>query len=353
MVAHGRALALGPGDGKKTVTLVERLHRTGIRRLGDKKAGFRYAGADGAAVAAVDRERIEALRIPPAWRDVAIAPSPRSAVQAVGLDAAGRWQYRYHQAHHERREKRKQERLRRFARALPAMRAAIGNDLGKPGLSREKVLACAVRILSSCYLRPGSRVYTEENGSYGLTTLRRKHVSVSGDLVSLDFNGKSGKRQTRQLRDRRVARVLRELLQSPGKVFRFRDENGAWTEIRRRHINEYIKNAMGESFSAKDFRTWAATLICACLLSLDGDGSEESAASRRKAVVKAVRETAESLGNTPAVCRKSYIAPRVLRSYEKGKVIEACAVPPRKLMTRRSASLAPAEKAVLNLLGDR
>ena len=318
--------------------------------MGDKKSGFRYETSGGKTVSGKDRERIEALRIPPAWRDVAIAASERSAVQAVGLDAAGRWQYRYHEAHAQRRERKKQERLRRFAEALPAMRSSIANDLGKPGLPREKVLACAVRILACCSLRPGSRAYTEENGSYGLTTLRSKHVSVSRDLVSLDFRGKSGKRQTRQLRDRRVARIFRELLQSPGKVFRYRDENGAWSEIRRRHINEYIKNAMGESFSAKDFRTWAGTLICACLLSLAADDSEESAASRRKAVVKAVRETAESLGNTPAVCRRAYIAPRVLRSYEKGKVIEACAVPPRKLMTRRSAPLAAAEKAVLNLL---
>ena len=345
MVAHGEALAFPP-----SVTLIERLHRNGIRRLGDKKSGFRYETAQGASISAKDRERIAALRIPPAWRDVAIAASERPAVQAVGLDAAGRWQYRYHEAHAQRREKRKQERLRRFAQALSAMRRTIQADLGRPGLPREKVLACALRILSSCFLRPGSRVYAEEHGSYGLATLRRKHVSISGDLVSLDFPGKSGKRQTRQLRDRRVARILRELLKTPGRVFRYRDEEGQWTEVRRRHINEYIKGAMGESFSAKDFRTWAGTLICACLLSRVEPEPEESKTVRRKKIVQAVRETAENLGNTPAVCRTSYISPRVIRSFEKGAAIAACSTAPHDLMARRAAPLAPAEKAVLGLL---
>ena len=332
------------------MTLIERLHRNGILRQGDKKSGFRYETAAGGSVSAKDRERIDALRIPPAWRDVAIAASERSAVQAVGLDVAGRWQYRYHEAHAERREKKKQDRLRRFAEKLPAMRKAIHSDLARPGLPREKVLACAVRILASCFLRPGSRVYAEENGSYGLTTLRRKHVEISGDLVSLDFRGKSGKRQTRQLRDRTVARILRELLKTPGTVFRYRDEEGKWTEVRRRHINEYIKSVMGEAFSAKDFRTWAGTLICACLLSRAEPDAEESKTARRKKIVQAVRETAENLGNTPAVCRKSYISPRVIRSFEKGGGIESCSTAPHDLMTRRAAPLAPAEKAVLGLL---
>ena len=339
-----------PWDGQEAVTVIERLHRTGIRRLGAKRSGFRYETAGGGPVSAKDRQRIDALRIPPAWRDAAIASSERSAVQAVGLDAAGRWQYRYHEAHEERREKKKQERLRRFAEKLPAMRKAIQNDLARPGLPREKVLACALRILSSCVLRPGSRVYTEENGSYGLTTLRRKHVSISGDSVSLDFPGKSGQRQTRQLRDRRVAKILRELLKTPGKVFRYRDEDGKWTELRRRHINEYIKGVMGESFSAKDFRTWAGTLICACLLSRGQPDAEESAAARKKRIVQAVRGTAENLGNTPAVCRTAYISPRVIRSFEKGKVIKSFSTGPRDLLNRRAAPLAPAEKAVLNLL---
>ena len=332
------------------MTLVERLHRIGIRRLGDKKNGFRYEAGGGGSPSAKDRERIRALRIPPAWRDVAIASSPRSAVQAVGRDIAGRWQYRYHPAHERRREKKKQDRLQRFGKALPAMRAAIERDLALPGLPKEKVLACAVRLLSCCFLRPGSHVYAEENGSFGLMTLRRRHVSVSGDLVSLDFPGKSGKRQTRELRDRRVARVVKQLLSSPGKVFRYREPGGEWIEIRRRHVNEYIKASMGEAFSAKDFRTWAGTVLCACLLARIEADPTESDTRRKKKIVRAIRETAESLGNTPAICRSSYISPRVLQCFEKGSAIDPPPELPRKLLARRAPSLAPAEKAVLSLL---
>jgi DNA topoisomerase I len=332
------------------LTVVERLHRTGIARIGDKKSGFRYRGNNGGAVSARDLERIRALRIPPAWKDVAIASSPRAAVQAVGRDAAGRWQYRYHLAHERRRERRKREKLRRFAEKLPAMRAAIQRDLALPALPNEKVLACAVRLLSCCFLRPGSRVYAEENRSYGLSTLRRRHVSVSGDVVRLDFPGKSGKRQTRELRDPRVAAIVRRLLKTPGEIFRYRDEEGAPVRIRRRHLNEYIKASMGEAFSAKDFRTWAGTLVCACLLARAPADPGESKSARRRKIVAAVKETADSLGNTPAVCRSSYISSRVIQSFEKGKSIEAPSASPRALMARRVPRLAPAEKAVLDLL---
>jgi DNA topoisomerase-1 len=199
-------------------------------------------------------------------------------------------------------------------------------------------------------LRPGSRVYAEENGSFGLVTLRRRHVSVSGDVVRLDFPGKSGKRQTRELRDRRVARIVRELLATPGKLFRYRDPEGNWIEIRRRHVNEYIKASMGEAFSAKDFRTWAGTVLCACLLARMEEGPRESKTRARRKVVRAIRETAESLGNTPAVCRSSYISPRVLESFEKAGAIRIRSASPRALVARRSPALAPAEKAVLAVL---
>jgi DNA topoisomerase I len=334
------------------MTLVERLHRTGLRRSGSKKSGLRYGTAGGEAMSREDRERIEALRLPPAWRDVAIASSPRAAVQAVGLDAAGRWQYRYHPAHERRREKKKEERLRRFGKALPAIRAAIVRDLSLPGLPREKVLACAVRLLSCCFLRPGSRVYAEENRSFGLTTLNRRHVSVSGDLVTLDFPGKSGKRQTRELRDRRIARIVKQLLASPGKLFSYRDPSGEKVEIRRRHVNDYIKASMGEAFSAKDFRTWAGTVFCACVLARGEADPGKSKTGRKKKIVQAIRETADSLGNTPAVCRSSYISPRVLEKFKEGEAIEPPTASPRMLVARRVPPLAPAEKAVLELLED-
>ncbi len=332
------------------MTLVERLQATGIRRLGDKKHGFRYESDGGHAPAAADRVRIESLKIPPAWRDVAIHPSPRGSVQAIGRDAAGRWQYLYHEAHSARREKRKYERLLRFAQKLPAMRARMKSDLGLRGLPREKVLACALKILSFCFLRPGSRVYTEENGSYGLATLRSRHVSVKGDLVSFDFPGKSGKRQRREIRDRRVARIVRELLQAPGAVFKYRDESGTRVNIRRRHINQYIKETMGEGFSSKDFRTWAGTLLCASSLARAGADPSEVFAARKKKIVRAIRETADKLGNTPAICRASYISPPVLRGFEKGRVIDRSFDTVEELVARRSPGLHRSEKALLRLL---
>jgi DNA topoisomerase-1 len=332
------------------MTLVERIQTTGIRRLGAKKSGFRYERSGGGRLAAADRARIDALRIPPAWRGVAIHPSPRGAVQAVGRDAAGRWQYLYHEAHAARREKRKYERLLRFGRMLPTMRAKMKNDLALRGLPREKVLGCALRIISFCLLRGGSRVYAEENGSYGLATLRRRHVSVSGDLVSFDFPGKSGKRQRQEIRDSRVARIVRELVRGPGEVFKYRDESEAWVNISRRHINQYIKESMGEGFSAKDFRTWAATLVCACALARAGADPSEARSARRKKIVTAIRETAERLGNTPAICRASYISPLVLRSFEKGRVIDRCFDSVDELVLRRSPGLHRSERALLRLL---
>jgi len=274
-------------------------------------------------------------------------------VQAIGKDAAGRWQYLYHPARSARGEKTKFERLLRFADALPKMRARIAKDLTLPGLPRDKVLACAVRVLSSCFMRGGSGVYAEEHGSYGLATLRRRHVTVFGDLVSFDFPGKSGKRQQREIRDRRVARIIGELVKGPGEVLKYRDEGGAWVNIRSRHLNEYIKETMGEAFSAKDFRTWAGTLLCACSLArVDADPDQVDTARKSK-IVRAIRETADMLGNTPAICRASYISPSVLRSYEKGKVIDAYFETVQELVARRSPRLHRAEKALLRLLRRR
>jgi DNA topoisomerase I len=332
------------------MTLVERIHKTGIRRLGGKSSGFRYGRSGGGAVTAADRKRIDALKIPPAWREVAIHPSPRGAVQAIGKDAAGRWQYLYHPARTARGEKKKYARLLRFANALPKMRARIAADLALPGLPRDKVLACAVKVLSDCFMRGGSKVYAEEHGSIGLATLRRRHVTVTGDLVSFDFPGKSGKRQQREIHDRRVARIVAELVKGPGKVFKYRDEEGAWAAIRRRHVNEYIKEAMGEAFSAKDFRTWAGTLLCASSLARAEADPKQADTPRKKKIVGAIRETAEILGNTPAICRTSYISPRVLESYVKGAVIDRTFGTVQELVARRSPSLHRAEKALLRLL---
>src|SRR4051812_4830809 len=281
------------------MTQLDRLQRRGYRRLGTPRSGFRYARADGRPLPAEERERVLALHLPPAWTDVFIAPSPGARLQAVGRDAAGRWQYRYHPAFLRRQQERKYERLLAFARALPAMRRRVAADLRRPGLPRDKVMACVLRTLSMCFMRPGSAAYADENGSIGLATLRPKHVKVRGDTVVFDFPGKSRQRQHRELTDRQVARTVRELLRVRGKeLFKWIADDGAVVDVRRRSINEYIKEVMGEHFSAKDFRTWVGTLICACALARAGTEDGETPRARRRKVAEAVKETAAQLGNT-------------------------------------------------------
>ncbi|HVE87713.1 MAG TPA: DNA topoisomerase IB [Myxococcales bacterium] len=332
-------------------TQLERLQRTGHRRLGTPRSGFRYVRAGGRAVSAKDRERIAALHLPPAWTDVFISPSPTARLQAIGKDAAGRWQYRYHPAFLRRQQARKYDRLQAFARALPGMRRHVAADLRRPGLPREKVMACALRILSTCFVRPGSAAYAEENGSIGLATLRPRHVAVRGDTVTFDFPGKSKQRQHRRITDRLVARTVRQMLRVPGKeLFKYVSGDGAVVDVRRRGINQYIKEVMGRHFSAKDFRTWAGTLICACALARAGAVEHATPGARRRAVVQAVKDTAAQLGNTPAVCRSSYINPSVLSSFERGQVVDRYFNDVEELVRHRAAGYHASEKALLRLL---
>ncbi|HET9713668.1 MAG TPA: hypothetical protein VFP64_17385, partial [Pyrinomonadaceae bacterium] len=243
------------------MTNLERLQTKGIRRLGTPKSGFRYASQNGQLTKA-DLQRIYELKIPPAWTEVAINPAAKGRLQAIGKDAAGRWQYLYHADHTRLQEARKFKRLAKFAQSLPRLRATISRHLRQPGLKRERVLAAILRILSTCYMRPGSQSYASEHGSYGIATLRRKHVTVKGDLIEFDFPGKSGVQQKRQLRDRQVAKVVRESMKLPGfNVFKFENDEGKVVNVTRQQINTYIKEIMGENFSAKDFRTWAGTLV--------------------------------------------------------------------------------------------
>src|SRR5829696_1187231 len=332
------------------MTHLERLQQNGIRRLGTPKRGFRYRPASGRLTQA-DLQRIYELKIPPAWTEVAINPVANGRLQAVGKDAAGRWQYLYHQNHRRAQELRKFQRLTKFAQALPKMRATVGRHLRQQGLGRERVLACVLRILSTCFMRPGSQVYASENGSYGIATLRRKHVKVKGDVIEFDFPGKSGVRQYRQLHDRQVARVIRSTLKLPGyNVFKYQTEDGKVVAVTRRQINDYIKEVMGSSFSAKDFRTWAGTLVCACALARDGTEIPVKKMARNKRIVAAIKETAEVLGNTPAVCRGSYVCPEVISAFEKGRIVENCFVRLEDLIGFRGRGLHKAEKALLKFL---
>jgi len=332
------------------MTKLERLQNIGIRRLGTPKRGFHYKPVSGRLTKA-DVDRINDLKIPPAWTDVFINPAANGRVQAIGKDTAGRWQYLYHESHTRTQELRKFRRITKFAKAIPQMRATVARHLRQPSLTRERVLAAVLRILSTCYMRPGSEVYASEHGSYGIATLRRKHVVVKGDLVEFDFRGKAGVRQQRQLRDRQVAHVIRETIKLPGyNVFKYINGDDKPVVVTRRHINEYIKEVMGSSFSAKDFRTWAGTLVCACALARNDVEISEKKTARNKRIVEAIKETAEVLGNTPAVCRGSYVCPEIISSFEKGQVIDNCSTKLNDLIAFRGQGLHKAEQSLLKFL---
>ena len=332
------------------MTKLERLQTFGIKRLGSPARGFRYRTADGKKVGKTDLKRIDALRIPPAWKEVAINPSANGRVQVVGMDAAGRWQYLYHETHTRSQEARKFRRVVKFAQALPKLRKTVARDIRQPGLSRERVLATILRILSTCFMRPGSQVYANENGSYGVSTIRPKHVKVKADLVEFDFPGKSGVRQINQLKDKHVAKVVRALLKRPGQVFKFENGDGELTKVERRHINEYIKETMGEKFSSKDFRTWAGTLVCACALARAGIDEDDTVATRKRKLIAAIKETAATLGNTPAVCRGSYICPQILAGYAEGRTIGDYFQTLEDLTRFRGRDLHKAERSLLRFL---
>lgn len=289
--------------------------------------------------------------LPPAWTDVHIAPSKRSHLQAIGKDRAGRWQYRYSTKFRERQDRHKFKKVVSFAEALPRLRRAIKRDLARRGLGREKVMACILKVLSTSFIRPGSQEYAQANGSYGIATLRRKHTQVHGDVVEFSFPGKSGQEQTSSVRDRRVAHVVRALLKLPGhEVFKFLDEDGRVVDVTRQHINQYIKDVMGERFSAKDFRTWAGTLVTASALARARPGRRLDQRTKKKHVVAAVKETAQLLGNTPAVSRSSYISPAVLSSFDKGKTVDRFFASVDELAEHHAAGLHASEKAVVSLL---
>jgi DNA topoisomerase I len=304
------------------MTVVERLQGSGIRRSGSPKTGFLYLAADGAAPSTLDRTRIRRLAVPPAWTEAWISGSASSRVQAIGRDRAGRWQYLYSENHARRREQLKRERLLAFLRTLPQIRARVARDLGAEGLARQRVLAAMVRILLRGFVRPGSAVYTRENGTYGLSTLRHRHARVHGQTITLSYIGKGKKAQRRRIADPAAARVVAALLARPGRsLFCYRDEEGRWVTVRRRHVNDYLHEIAGSRFSAKDFRTWAGTLIGACALAQQGYPEPRTDRAVKKAVAAAMRETARLLGNTPAVCRASYVSPAVVSSFERGRLL--------------------------------
>jgi DNA topoisomerase-1 len=291
----------------------------GIRRRRSGR-GFTYVGPDGTTVR--DREalgRIKSLAIPPAWSDVWICRWPNGHIQATGRDARGRKQHRYHARWHEARDESKFERMVSFAGALPAIRERTDADLARPGLPREKVLAAVVRLLELTLIRVGNDEYARLNKSFGLTTLRDRHARIEGSHVRFRFRGKSGREHEVGLRDRRLATVVRRCQELPGQeLFQYVDGDGAVKDVASDDVNEYLREIAGVDFSAKDFRTWAGTVLA--YRALRALQPADSATGARRNVVAAIRETAGRLGNTPAVTRKSYVHPAVLEAYMDGRV---------------------------------
>ena len=319
---------------------------TWIRRTGSAHRGFQYVTAAGARVRARRTlDRIEGLRVPPAWRDVHIAASERSAIQAYGWDARGRRQYRYHQRSVQRGERRKHYRVRRLARELPRIRERLAADFERDDASRDHVAAIAVRLLSEGFFRVGSDRYVKENRTFGLTTLRRQHVRVSGDAITFEFKGKGAKRQWRVIEDPPLARAIEGLLDVPGaRLFRYR-EGSRWTDLTSRDVNEYVRAITGRRYTAKDFRTWGGTLRFATVLAELGTAATPSARTRN--VNLAVRLVAAELGNTPAICRKSYVHPILIARYlDAGETIA-----PQHGRRRGSPTAhAPEERALIRFL---
>ena len=310
--------------------------------------GFTYVHPNGQRVR--DDEtllRIRSLAIPPAWQDVWICPDERGHLQAVGTDGAERKQYLYHDAWRARRDRQKFDRVLRLARRLPEMRKVCDRDIASRGLSRERALAGAIRLLDLGFFRIGSEAYTEENGSYGLATLRRNHVRVSGNEVRFDFAAKGGQRRIQTIQDPALARLTGSLLRRKGggrELLAFR-EGKTWRDVRSEDINAYLKDLADEEISAKDFRTWHATVLTAALLASQEEGLT-SVTSRKRVVSTVVKEVAEALGNMPAVCRASYIDPRVIERFLNGETIDM----PRGRDLSDDRVRASVESAVLDLL---
>jgi len=291
----------------------------GIRR---RKAGlgFNYRNADGKPVTdEATLDRIRKLAIPPAWTDVWIAPTARGHIQATGRDAKGRKQYRYHDKWRQQRDGGKFDRLIAFGRALPKLRARIERDLAARGLPRDKVLAAVLRVMEMTLIRVGNEEYAKANKSFGLTTLRDRHATIGSERAVFEFRGKSGKVHRTGFRDRRLARVVKACQDLPGqRLFQYLDDDGERRAVESADVNGYLREAMGEDFSAKDLRTWAGTVAAARALATLPECADEGGAKHNiNACVKAV---AGVLGNTPAVCRSAYIHPAVLDAYQAGKL---------------------------------
>jgi DNA topoisomerase-1 len=323
--------------------------RPGITR---KRAGknWRYTGPDGQIIRdRQTRERINSLGIPPAWTEVWICPNPQGHIQATGRDTRGRKQYRYHPLWREVRDETKYGRMIEFGKALPLIRKRVEKDMAKHGLPREKVLATVVKLLETTLIRIGNEEYARTNKSFGLTTMRNRHVNVEGATLRFKFKGKSGKQHTIGIKDRRLARIVERCHELPGhELFQYIADDGKPHPIDSEDVNNYLREITGQDFTAKDFRTWTGTVLAA--ISLHEFEAFDSEAQAKRNIMRAIESVAEKLGNTPTICRKCYVHPLVLDSYLEGTLLETLKQRVESELTESLSDLRPEEAAVLAFL---
>ncbi len=326
--------------------------KPGIRRKRSGK-GFTYLDLDGKPIRDPEMlRRIAALVISPAWSEVWISPKPLGHLQATGRDAKGRKQYRYHTRWRAVRDETKYSRMLAFGASLPRIRRRIEADLARPGLPKEKVVATVVRLLETTLIRVGNEEYARTNKSFGLTTMRDRHVAVVGATVSFEFRGKSGVHHAINLGDRRLARVVKRCRDLPGQdLFQYLDDDGQGQTIDSADVNAYLREVSGEDFTAKDFRTWAGTVLAA--LALQEFETFDSEAQAKQNIVRAIESVAERLGNTPTVCRKCYVHPEIIQSYMDGTMLETLKTRAEQELSDSLDELRPEEAAILALLQQR
>jgi DNA topoisomerase-1 len=327
-------------------------HDPGITRK-HRGDGFLYQTSQGQVINDQRRlKRITALAIPPAWTDVWICPYANGHIQATGRDAKGRKQYRYHPRWRAVRDENKYEHILAFGQALPAIRQRVADDLAGRGLSREKVLAAVVRLLETTLIRVGNEEYAHQNKSYGLTTMRNRHVEVGTQKITFSFRGKSGKRHTISLDDRRLAQIVRRLRELPGQhLFQYVDDDGAVQVVSSGDVNDYLREITGQPFTAKDFRTWTGTMLAAWLLRTFAPFTTEREA--RHNIAQAIEQISAKLGNTPTICRKCYVHPAVLEAYVEGSLLEAIGQHSADQLVDHGTTLQPSEIEVLEFLKRR
>jgi DNA topoisomerase-1 len=320
------------------------------KRKGD---GFEYFDTEGKPIKDEQRIlRINRLAIPPAYKDVWICPTPNGHIQATGRDDRGRKQYRYHERWREVRDENKYERIIVFGQALPKIRRRLNKDLALPGLPRNKVLATVVQLLERTFIRVGNEEYARENKSFGLTTMRNRHVDVDGSNVRFNFRGKSGVNHEVDVDDRRVAKIVKKLQDLPGQeLFQYLDKEGEKHSVTSEDVNDYLREITGQDFTAKDFRTWAGTVLGA--MALQAQDAFENKTQAKKNVKDAISAVAKILGNTPAVCRKCYLHPAVLETYLDGDLIEGLKQQTEKTLSESLPDLRSDEAAVLSFLQER